>query len=77
MSASTGLLYAEDGHALQGIEEDAAPSAEEARSAARHSRIALAAYLLAESRGFEPGWELDDWLKAERAVDGDRSVVQA
>jgi hypothetical protein len=27
--------------------------------------IAAAAYFKAESRGFEPGHELDDWLEAE------------
>jgi hypothetical protein len=32
------------------------------------SRIAVAAYHLAEARGFEPGRELDDWLAAEAAV---------
>ena len=28
-------------------------------------QIALLAYLKAESRGFSPGHELDDWLEAE------------
>lgn len=30
------------------------------------ARIAELAYYKAESRGFEPGHELDDWLEAER-----------
>lgn len=30
------------------------------------SKIAELAYFKAESRGFEPGHELDDWLEAER-----------
>ena len=30
------------------------------------ARIAELAYLKAESRGFEPGHELEDWLEAER-----------
>lgn len=30
--------------------------------------IAEAAYFMAESRGFEPGFELEDWLVAEREV---------
>lgn len=34
----------------------------------RHEEIARAAYFLAESRGFEPGHELDDWLAAERRI---------
>lgn len=35
----------------------------------RHQLIAEAAYFLAEQRGFAPGSELDDWLRAESAVD--------
>ena len=38
------------------------------RSADHHARIALAAYFIAEKRGFAPGHELDDWLAAEAAV---------
>ena len=38
----------------------------------RQQRIAEAAYWRAERRGFEPGRELDDWLEAEREVDGQR-----
>jgi hypothetical protein len=29
-------------------------------------KIAELAYYKAESRGFEPGYEFDDWLEAER-----------
>jgi Protein of unknown function (DUF2934) len=36
----------------------------------RHARIAVAAYRLAEGRGFAPGGELEDWLRAERETDG-------
>ena len=28
-------------------------------------KVALAAYFIAQKRGFEPGHELDDWLAAE------------
>ena len=35
----------------------------------RRIRISTIAYAKALSRGFEPGWELDDWLEAERQVD--------
>lgn len=31
----------------------------------RRSRIAAAAYFKAVARGFEPGYELEDWLAAE------------
>jgi hypothetical protein len=37
----------------------------------RESRIAEAAYWRAERRGFAGGRELDDWLAAEKEVDGD------
>lgn len=37
--------------------------------AQREERIRAAAYRRAESRGFAPGQELDDWLAAEREVD--------
>ena len=32
----------------------------------RDAKIAGIAYYKAESRGFEPGYELDYWLEAER-----------
>ncbi len=35
----------------------------------RLQQIAMAAYLKAESRGFAPGGELDDWLVAEKEFD--------
>jgi hypothetical protein len=35
----------------------------------RTACIAEAAYLIAERRGFAPGHELEDWLKAENQVD--------
>jgi hypothetical protein len=46
-----------------------------AAAAERARRIALAAYLRAERRGFAPGRELDDWLAAEREVDAEGSVA--
>ena len=33
-----------------------------------HRLISEAAYYHAQQRGFEPGGELDDWLRAEREV---------
>jgi Protein of unknown function (DUF2934) len=44
---------------------------------ARHTRIAVAAYRLAEGRGFTPGGELEDWLRAELEVDGNFSTDAA
>lgn len=34
----------------------------------RSGYIATSAYYMAEARGFMPGHELDDWLKAEAEV---------
>jgi hypothetical protein len=42
-------------------------------SESREARIAERAYWRAERRGFEPGHELEDWLHAEKDVDGDGS----
>lgn len=42
-------------------------------SESREARIAERAYWRAERRGFTPGQELDDWLNAEKDVDGDQS----
>jgi len=34
----------------------------------RQERISLAAYYMAERRGFEPGHEIEDWLTAESQI---------
>jgi len=69
---------ANDGDKLQPLEADAAASPDASdRDSARHVRIALAAYLRAEARGFEPGRELDDWLEAEREVDRGGRMIAA
>jgi Protein of unknown function (DUF2934) len=39
-------------------------------SSSREALIATAAYYRAEKRGFGPGYEQEDWLAAEREVDG-------
>lgn len=36
----------------------------------RWQRVAVAAYFCAERRGFAPGGELEDWLRAEAEIDG-------
>ena len=38
-------------------------------------KVAMAAYFIAEKRGFEPGHELDDWLAAEAEIDNAAAVV--
>ena len=35
----------------------------------RQRRVALAAYYIAERRGLQAGFELDDWLAAEQQID--------
>ena len=39
-------------------------------ASSREALIATAAYYRAEKRGFLPGHEAEDWLAAEREVDG-------
>ncbi len=41
----------------------------------RHRRIAEAAYLIAERRGFQGGSALEDWLAAEAQIDGRSAQV--
>lgn len=47
----------------------------EITSEARSRMIAEAAYYLAERRGFEPGYEFEDWLAAEAEVDRDLELA--
>ncbi|MCZ8131085.1 MAG: DUF2934 domain-containing protein [Steroidobacteraceae bacterium] len=47
------------------LDESASPSAAEQR----YQMICERAYVYATERGFEPGGELDDWLRAEREID--------
>lgn len=42
-------------------------------SESREARVAERAYWRAERRGFTPGHELEDWLNAEKDVDGEQS----
>ncbi|WP_189688795.1 DUF2934 domain-containing protein [Pseudorhodoferax aquiterrae] len=51
--------------AAQGRTQDGADAA-----GGREERIRAAAYALAAGRGFAPGREVEDWLQAERQVDG-------
>ncbi len=46
-----------------------APGAQPIAADERRAMIAEAAYYRAERRGFEPGYELDDWYGAERDID--------
>jgi hypothetical protein len=42
----------------------------------RQAMVAEAAYFFAESRGFDPGHELDDWLAAEDQVAAALSLAE-
>jgi hypothetical protein len=44
------------------------PAAEQPGPEDIRRRIEMAAYLRAKQRGFTPGYELEDWLKAEAEV---------
>lgn len=48
-----------------------APSAAE-----REEMIAVAAYFLAERRGFAPGRAEDDWLRAEQQIDAMLAAIR-
>jgi DUF2934 family protein len=58
--------------AAEDLREQAELSREEAEkrvsTQAREQMIALAAYYRAQSRDFDPGHELEDWLEAEAEV---------
>lgn len=51
--------------AIPGVSEE-----EEALLRRRYTMIAEAAYFRAETRGFAPGSEIQDWLEAEAGIDG-------
>lgn len=50
-------------------------AAAQARAADHQVQVALAAYFIAEKRGFAPGHELEDWLAAEAEIAKAESVV--
>jgi hypothetical protein len=59
----------------QQLQAEAEPTSDtgdgSASSDPRHDAIAQAAYYRAERRGFAPGNDIQDWLDAERDLDGD------
>ena len=48
------------------VQRPARPEA--ALDESRREKIAIAAYYRAQRRGFEPGYEEEDWLEAEREL---------
>lgn len=57
-------------------EVDTAPGTQTA-APDRWQRIQQRAYEIAQNRGFTPGAELNDWLQAEREIDGDGGSREA
>jgi hypothetical protein len=55
---------------LHRSEGDAAAADAQTAPPNRWQRIQQRAYEIAQERGFTPGAELNDWLQAEREVDG-------
>ena len=45
-------------------------------SSSREALIATAAYYRAQKRGFQPGHEVEEWLAAEREVDGTGTALR-
>lgn len=61
---------------LHRSEADTAPGTQ-TTAPDRWQRIQARAYEIAQERGFTPGAELNDWLQAEREIDGDGGTRQA
>jgi hypothetical protein len=55
---------------------DPSPFARAPDAESRREAIAKAAYFLAERRGFTPGHELEDWMRAEQEVDARRWMTE-
>lgn len=49
-------------------------AAMESDGVTQQQMVAEAAYFLAEQRGFEPGYEVNDWLQAEAKLASTRMV---
>ena len=57
-------------HAGPGRERTSPAEQAARRAEAHHGRVAQCAYELYEQRGRQDGWDLEDWLKAERELGG-------
>jgi hypothetical protein len=70
-AGGNGATHPEDTATLNVLEPSQAASTEAARidPERRRELVAAEAYFRAEKRGFTAGYELDDWIAAEAAVD--------
>ena len=50
------------------VMKDSTPPAEQPAPEDVRRRIEMQAYFKAKARGFQPGYEMQDWLEAEREV---------
>jgi hypothetical protein len=66
------IALGERGQSTEDGQAHVAPSSDEDRK----RRIATAAYLRSERRGFLPGAELEDWLEAEKDEDSKRTSTK-
>ena len=57
------------------VNSDPEESGDIINQADRDARIAELAYQKAESRGFEAGHELEDWLEAERELEEEQEIM--
>jgi len=55
--------------ALSSDQDAQSPMLDQAGASQRHAMVAEAAFFIAQSRGFLPDRQLDDWLAAEHEVD--------
>ncbi len=55
--------------ALSSDQEAQSPMLDQAGASPHHAMVAEAAFFIAQSRGFLPDRQLDDWLAAEHEVD--------
>ena len=60
---------------LEAVQSEMGQPAVDLTSVDRHDRIARRAYALYLSRGAADGWDVQDWLDAERQVNADSVVA--
>jgi len=77
LEAADTLETATPSAATSSANEDNAtpPDSASADELEREAQIRIAAYVMAEHRGFAPGFEQQDWLLAERQVDAARESI--